>query len=406
MSISFRLFLVWTFILFARPQDFLYFLAPLRFALVFTILTLIATLGAKQNMTWGKLLKIGIARKYIILYILMIIGIPFANHQGRAFNWIFFSYIINMQYFYIAVVQLDSAKKIKATVYVISICLLFYGIFGMATGQMSEGGRYAFGNMFDPNDIALFMVGLSPMSIVFLRKTNKMLSRVMAALVIVVALLIIVMSGSRGGLLSLVVVFLIFFLTKVGAVKRSYKVAVVGLLIGLFFIYSDKLNLDRYDTLLDVEEDYNVTSDTGRIEVWKTALELIAANPITGVGAGCFPRAFGYYRAAEGREPTWKAAHNSYVEIWSEVGYPGIIVIMMIIFGCIKNYARAMKMKPAGSADDDIPFLSGLVLIGFAGHLVGAFFLSQAYGLQFTLFFALAAALENCYLRGRDKGTF
>jgi O-antigen ligase len=398
MSISFKLFLIWTFVLIGRPQDYLPFLVPLRIALIFTIPTLIATLCAQKRLSWGELFKIGIARKYTLLFLLMIIGIPFADHRGIAFVYVFFYYVVNMVYFYLAVLQLDSFRKIRATVYVLSLSVLFYGLFGLALGQI-KAGRFFFGTMYDPNDIALFMVGMFPMSIVFLGKTNKTLTRVMAAAVIAVAPLITFMSASRGGLLSLAVVLVILFLTRVGNVKRSYKIAVVGLLVSLLFLYSDKLNLDRYYELLAPKQEYNITSDTGRLRVWETAFTLIAANPITGVGAGCFPRAFGYERGREGLPPAWKAAHNAYIEIWAEVGFPGIIVFLAIIFGCLKSFLRTMRRKLEGAESADISSLSGLILIGFAGYLVGSFFLSQAFSLQFTLFFAFAAVMDNPHLR-------
>lgn len=63
-----------------------------------------------------------------------------------------------------------------------------------------------------------------------------------------------------------------------------------------------------------------MTGDIGRLEVWKTALEIISSHPVTGVGANCFGMAFGSNRGDEGRVPVWKAVQNSYLQIATEVG--------------------------------------------------------------------------------------
>jgi O-antigen ligase len=397
---SFKLFLIWTFILFGRPQDYLPFLALLRPALILTVLTLIATMAAQERMSWSDLFKIGIARKYTLFYLLMIFGIPFANMRYYAFAWTFLFYSVNMIYFYVALLQLNSAKRIISTVYVLTLAILFYGCFGLVAGGLAKG-RFSVGTMYDPNDIALFMVGLSPMSIFFLRRTNKTRTRVMAAAVLGIALLITLMAASRGGLLSLLAVLLLLFFTKAGRLKLVYKIAVVAAVVSMFFVieYRYEVNLARYDTLMMMKKDYNVTSETGRLETWKTAFKLVSANPITGVGAACFPRAFGYERAVEGRPPAWRAAHSAYIQIWTELGYPGIIVFLVIIYGCLRSFLRTMKLKAQDEETEDIPFLAGLILIAFAGHLVGSSFLSQAYSAQFTLFFVFGAALDNLLLR-------
>jgi O-antigen ligase len=148
-----------------------------------------------------------------------------------------------------------------------------------------------------------------------------------------------------------------------------------------------------------MEEDYNVQSETGRLAVWDTAFQLISENPITGVGANCFPRAFGYKRNAQGRAPVWIATHNAYLQIWSEIGYPGFIIFMIIIYSSIRSFWKTSRKDPKSSEDGDLILIGGCALIGFSGHLVGVFFLSQAYGMQFTFFFVLAAVFERFWAK-------
>ncbi len=394
LTMGYKVFLIWTVVLYARPQDFLTFLEPFRIGLLFTAIALATAIYGPKRLSLRALLKTGISRKYAILYLLMFIGIPFADHSGRAFDWVVMIYPVNMIYFFLAVFHLDTIKKIKQTAYVLCLSVLFYAVFGLLNGSYVEG-RYAVGTMYDPNDLALFMVGLFPISILFLGKVHNMKTRVVAVATLAIAPLIVIMSGSRGGFVCLAVVLLILFMTQVGGIRRSRKIGAIALVAVTIFIFREQMDIERYTTLLTLEEDYNVTSDTGRLQVWESAFKLIFANPITGVGVRCFPRAFGYLRLTEGRVPDWKAAHNAYIQVWTEVGFPGILVFMGIIAASVRSYWRMSRWDAVTSEQKDLKLLGSLMLTGFWGHLIGAFFLSQAYGMQFTLFFAMAAVFRQ-----------
>lgn len=394
LDTAFKVFLVWTFVLYARPQDFFTFLAPLRIGLGFTLLALVSTFFGARNKTFADLLKVGISRKYTVLYVIMIIGIPFADHTGRSFNWVFMSYLVNMIYFYLALMHLDTAKKIQLTLFMLCISILFYGVFGLIFGGYVEG-RFAFTTMYDPNDMALFMVGFFPIALVFVKKSHPNITRCIAAGVLCIAPVIIIISSSRGGLLSLALVLAALFITQVGGIKLGHKIGIIAIIFIALAIFGGKIDTSRYETLFELEEDYNITSDTGRLQVWETGLKLIAQNPVTGVGARNFPRAFGYLREKEGRVPEWRAAHNAYIQIWAEIGTPGFIIFMGLILASMRSFWRMARMKDADVDKEHLKSVSGYLLIGFLGHLVGSFFLSQGYGMQFTMFFAMGAAIRQ-----------
>ena len=71
-------------------------------------------------------------------------------------------------------------------------------------------------------------------------------------------------------------------------------------------------------TLTEMGSDYNVSEETGRVQIWKRAYQLISENPLTGIGANCFPMALGYLRQELFLTPRWQASHNSYIQIITE----------------------------------------------------------------------------------------
>jgi putative inorganic carbon (HCO3(-)) transporter len=75
-----------------------------------------------------------------------------------------------------------------------------------------------------------------------------------------------------------------------------------------------------------------------RWHYWKATVEVIKQSPLTGVGLGNFDlERWSHY------------AHNSYLQIWAEMGIPGIIaflwLIALLITRRIKNLAHS-RDKP------------------------------------------------------------
>ena len=316
---SFKIFLLWTFILIGRPQDFFPVLIPLRPALVFTIITLGVTFIGSKRLSFEELLKSGESKKYALFYLIMIVSIPFAYHRREAFNYVFLLYLSNILFFYIFLIQVDSIKKLKSIIFTICSCTLFYSIFSLAMGSFAYG-RFSFGTMYDPNDLAYFLVSLFPLSIFYIVHDEGFSKKIFAIMTIGVSIVTILLTGSRGGLLGLIAVFILFFFTKLGGIKWTYKILLFIALILIFTSYSNKINMERYMSLTKIGSDYNVTAESGRLEIWEKGIQLILLNPITGVGVNCFPMAIGYEREAEGEIPRWQAAHNSYIQIAAETG--------------------------------------------------------------------------------------
>ena len=112
------------------------------------------------------------------------------------------------------------------------------------------------------------------------------------------------------------------------------------------------------------------------------------------MGVNGFWQAIGTMRADENITPVWQAPHNSYVEILTETGLLGTVPFVLLIATSVKRF-NALRRRGGSFTDPDLDLLPGILLVGFVSLLVAAFFLSQAYSLPFTLFFAVAAALTG-----------
>ena len=143
------------------------------------------------------------------------------------------------------------------------------------------------------------------------------------------------------------------------------------------------------------EDDYNHTSETGRLQIWSRGIGYMVANPILGVGPNNFPAAEGTLSPLASRQQfgigvRWNAAHNTYVQVGAEMGLPGLGLLVAIIASVFVALGRARHRSRLA------PVLTA-TLIGF---VVGAFFLSLAYSEMLYTLIALALGLAKVTARG------
>jgi len=400
MTTSFRILLLFSFVLLGRPQDILPFLQPFRPALVVTVLAIGAMVfGARRQELWAAL-STPESKRYLLLFLIMIVGIPFAAHRRLAFQYVFEVYIVNMVFFFFLVLQVTSLQRLKSLVWVICLSTLMYSFFGGVLQTRGDGvERFeVLGGAFDANDTAFVLTSLFPLCLYFVRFDEGLLKRLVAVGTIFSAIAVILLTGSRGGILALGTVLLVLFLKKTGGIKRTHKMVLMVMLASAFLLMRDSIDLERYMTIFDLSSDYNVTSEGGRVTLWKAAIDLTLANPITGVGVRMY--SWAYYLAREGAGDSylrWHTVHNSYLQISSELGLIGFGVFMLIMLRSALTFLRVsrMPMRPETREASELRVLGGLMLIAFAGLSVAAIFLAHGYSILFTLYFALAAAIAR-----------
>lgn len=388
ITVLFSVFCLWSFVLIGRPQDILRFLVPLRLALSFCILTMVMFLATNAAL----LNKIDFSnrqlKRFCFLFAVMIFSIPFAYYRRRAFMFVFTEYISNVIFFFLFFMLVDSVKRIKTVLFICCLATTVYSLFAMHTGSLIHD-RLRVGQMFDPNDLAFFIISFLPFNFLFMNSNEPILKRVIVVLNCLISLVVILMTGSRGGLLALgmAVLFLLFRKTK--TIPRTYKVLFLVFLVGGIFAKRNVIDFSRYATLLDPGQDYNVTGEFGRKEIWEKGLQLMLTHPLTGVGAACFGQALGEVRGKEGLLPRWQTAHNSWVLIGTETGIIGFILFGVLNFAAFRTFLSVSR-KPGS---DELMRIGEMAVIGFVGHFTAAMFLSQAYSVYWVFYIVLSAVL-------------
>jgi O-antigen ligase len=406
LQMHFKLFLLCTFVLIARPQDILTFLQPMRPALVVTGLALGALVFGGRLKELMVALSIPESKRYLLFFAIMILGVPFAHHQGQAFWAVFSGYSVNVLFFVLLVSQVNSLERLKSLAWVICLSAVTYAGLGgiLQIPQFDDGRLSLVSGSFDPNDTAYVLVSLFPPCLYFVRYSEGLLKRLVAVAAVCCAIAVILLTGSRGGIVALGTVLTLALVTTKGGIEKGYKILFVLMLAGTWLLLEDRVDVERYLTLSEVSADYNVTGEEGRLTLWQGAIALALENPLTGVGVDCFE--YAYYLAREAAGNTylrWHSVHNSLLQVAAEVGLIGFAVFLAInlrSFFCFYRVSKTPREQRLNSRDaNELSALGGLMLLGFVGLLVSELFLTQGYSIFSTLYFAAAAAI------GRVHGT-
>lgn len=391
-GLLFASFGIWSFVLLCRPQDYVTFLSDLRPGITFGIVTLALLL-----LNTGRIRLIassGQTKIYTYLVVAMLLSVPFSYYPRGSFSEIcgYSAVIISFFLFY----QLaDSLERLRMLLLSYCVGTAVYAVF-MSYSETADNARMSFGTMFDPNDMAFYLISIFIFNLSFMTKYNSRSIRLLAGISFLICSIVILQTGSRGGLISFVAVIGCLLLTR----DRTVKISVVKriFLLGAVLVSALFLNIDfeRYKTLSDLRNDYNITDETGRLSIWKAGIGLMLTHPVTGVGLGRFPEAVGLDRERRGlASARWQTAHNSLIQIGAEVGVVGLLLFCLLscraykIFGLIAEKSR----------NDGLAHISRMARIGFIGHLLSAMFLSQAYSVYWAFYIALSAVLATLFSR-------
>jgi O-antigen ligase len=382
----YKVFSIWIFILLCRPQDYLPLLGTIRPGLTLGLLTLLLFISnprKRANLSNNEQFRL-----YRYLIALMIVGVPFSLYKSASLKDVFDYASITTLFFFLFYQLVDSVDRVRNLLFMSCCGVAVYALYIMKFGSFDEG-RISFGNMFDPNDIAYYIISFLTFNFLFMGKSEKGKIRLIAALNVVVSLIVILKTGSRGGFVALIATLCYMLFAKTSSINISFATKSAIILLALVSMQFAAINSDRYKTILDLEDDYNVTGEEGRIEIWKKGMKLMFTHPLTGVGMNRFNEGIGRERDRLGLVPKWQTAHNSAVQIGAETGIFGLVLFCLMSFNVFRITRHIMDKSQNG----DLVRISEMTRAGFIGHFVSAMFLSQAYSIYWAFYIVLSAVL-------------
>jgi O-antigen ligase len=335
---------------------------------------------------------------FMIFCLAIVITIPTSLMRGASFKYmVTFSYTV-VPYVVILAAGPATARDLRLICRGIAAAVICVGAVMMLQGGYSEGGRISAGGTYDPNDIALVAVVCLPFATSLFRE-RSWFWRLFGAAAAGAAMLIVVLSASRGGLIAAGVVLLFMIVRARYSLSKTWKLLIVPA-AAIALAMAPPVFWARVTTLGDMSSDYNVTSDGGRVQIWKRGFKTFVGHPIVGVGGGQFAVADGMSPDRVGADDqSWHTAHNSIIQIAVELGVVGLIGFFGLHVPTLRAARGARRAAESGRVTPEMAALGETLFLAIIGFQVAGMFLSAGDSYAFFTLGALGMSY-TAMLRG------
>jgi O-antigen ligase len=330
-----------------------------------------------------------------------VLSMPWALVIGDGFDLVFGSLI---KIVVMSVVIAGTIRTIQdadrlAAVYLLGATV--YAAVVLCRFDIGAGDDWRLGRLYyyDANDFATFAVTAMPFGLYFAQRGRRRRTRLLAVVSLVVLSAAFVNSGSRGGFLALVAMGA-FIALRYTAVSVRVRVSAL-IVVGLVLLGTARERFWQQMGTIISDTDYNHTEESGRLQIWRRGVGYMLDNPVFGVGPGNFSVAEGTLSPFAERQQfgvgvRWNAPHNSFVQVGTELGVPGLVLFV----GMIANAFVVLRRSGGGNGErggpDPVPVeLTQALTASLIGYVVGAFFLSLAYAELLYTLIALAVGVQK-----------
>lgn len=345
-------------LIFLRPfiSQLLFPLYDIYYSLVFCVVCLIW-------LSYKKQLSLQFPSRYPVLFFLFALWLS-CILSVNPLNSIksIYKYITYLIAFYAALKTTETEKRrIILTLFfsaaltgIIGIYQHFFGfhpIFDFLVKLRPDGFDFAkkyleqkriFSVFVTPTVFAGYIIIIIPIALGYLyEKKQGFLYQPLTYLIAVLSICLL-LTKSVGAFLGLAVGLMVFFMLS-ESLNKKILLPILGVFTILFFTIIIFRNYLRPEALPEFS-----TTIIQRKMFWRDTWEIIKKYPLRGIGLGNFAI------------PGTKFAHNSYLQIWAEMGILAIASYLRIIFTSLnKGFLRLKIMKLRGFAGTGL--LNGLL---------------------------------------------
>jgi probable O-glycosylation ligase (exosortase A-associated) len=369
-QVAFVGLLVFLFVVYANPGNWLEELEGIGFAKVAAALSL-AALGAAW-LLYDRRLTIGRTPGVLLALLSLLVGLSALwSFWPRYTVDTFLDGLKYLAIFFLVANLVDSERRLRQLVAAFawgSLIPALGCLWSWSHGEhLVDGDRAAWIGIFaNPNDLAYHLVVGVAMVLAAREATGRRALKLAYLAALVPIGVAILGTQSRGGMVAAGVVLLLWTLRSV---RRAP--ALIGVAVALACVVQLSPGdpwAKRAESSVSHGED---VSARGRVDAWRTGLNIAEERPLTGVGAGAFVIAWPTF--APGDAGPARTEHNTFVQLLAELGVPGLLLFLGAFAAGVLGVSRAAKL-PALS-----PYARG-VQCGLAGFAV----CSLSGGLAFT----------------------
>ena len=200
---------------------------------------------------------------------------------------------------------------------------------------------------------------------------------------------------SRGGFLSIGVVGATWFWRSPNKFRSFLAVALAAALI---LPVLPPAFWERMSTITAASDERD-DSAASRLHFWRVAVAMANDRPLIGVGHRGYERAYNQYDWTEGQYKTNRAVHSAWFGVLGDLGYPGLLLFILIVFGSLRSCRRVRLAAKRGELPEELGRYAIAFETAIVAFMVGGSFVSFQYCEMLWHYFALTIALERVALR-------
>jgi O-antigen ligase len=285
--------------------------------------------------------------------------------------------------------------------------------FAMLRGNMVDGRLLVENTTFaNPNTLAIkLLLGMPMVWLLSAGSRAGLFRKSVTGGVLILMLAALLATGSREGLIGLAVLYAIAFLRSSLFGKLRLVIALMALLAGTVLFLPQSLK-SRFATIFrsatveiqgaqTAEEQSLLISARGSsLDRWNLLLnsvKITLQHPILGLGPGNFAPYFASQATASGIFAEWNGTHNTYTQLSSETGIPGLCLYLAVLVSSMRAlgqiYRRARRIP--GKEASDIATMALALQTSFMTFCVCALFNHMAYELTMPLMAGITVAMRR-----------
>lgn len=249
--------------------------------------------------------------------------------------------------FYLVINNLRDEEKIKGLIKTLTLGVFTMSFYGIIEFLQRENRSLT--EMVKINsltiDLGAYLVLTVPVILILHGLSNSIKEKVFISIVVLVAIFALYLSHNRAAWVAFIAQVIL-----ITGIKKKWKtlLAVMSMIIILMVV---AILSPVRDVLI---HEVPVPSPTGemvyretalsRIVIWKEGIGKIRENPLTGIGYGkeSFKKAFPDNPVMLEDKGLWHT-HNIFMEIALEIGIPGLIIFIWLLYSLTKTIIKGMK---------------------------------------------------------------
>ncbi len=399
--VAYFFLIVFTALLFGRPQDFLPVLGALHLAQFVAVCAVIAYLFALLQgavpFNWSTELKLMVA-----LTVWFALGVPFSIWRSNSLDILTGEWLKTLLIFFLLSQMFVSLPRVRKLMWTIIGCEMIVSAISIAQRRPQVGGadeRYLgiplgilWGNSLG---IAIGMT-LPFMGALILAKPRSFFKSIFLIGTFLVTTWAVFLAASRSGLLCILVSLI---LTWLYVMRGSFSARLIGagFFLSLVFVlmFAPGVLLERFKALVDTNRaaesgvvESAAASQQRRMELFRRSLIFTAEHPVFGVGLGNFIVASG---TTIGKGYAWQITHNSYTEVSSEAGIPALLFYVGIMIVSLRKVRRLAKTLEGDPQQRELQLFARATFVSICAFMFGSAFDSLAY--QFYLYYIIGIGI-------------